>query len=785
MSNGPGRLVEGDGPLCLTLPGMRHISALRQQLLLAADGEHQPGLPGACRAVRAGGCAPRRTSARVTMSFYFPPRRCCDATTIFPGVTIHTASCGKIECCRTSSCAIRSSRSTATRTNSSACSWKAGLMFTIGGEEKLLTKGDMWRIPGNVKHKVVTLDETGQGRRTSSVRFGKTTAKVLFFAQGIGQWVRRHRLASSSAAPPRSRVCRQRSPRPGCCTIACSMGAPAASSAARPPARNALPSDASVANTRHRGMRCTRRQPLPTPHAERVCPRAASVATGASAEIECLRLRKLPGVVQAVPHVAGQRRLDHQNIGTRLLPLFTRSKGEIGLIALRRVRTHTSAPHPEQALEKPACLLANPSKMRYAGIQQYTDHVTMTDPRRRHLPSLRLVMQLVINTFGASLRRKGDALRHTCRRTLGGRPGPQGPEHPHRHRACPDHRRPRAGRAKQTSTWCCSTSTATPMGACGRTAWAAPPPIRRRQLEVADGPDGLELVARLGGGQAPPPARIHRRARPPPPRGRIRLRFHPGRHSPLHDQVAAVTGTIDEAPRHPPAAWKGAAGRAYFACLGRLVPRPSALTALPPTSPGTAFNAMLNYTYGVLYSLVRKKRLSAPASTPSWASSTPNNYGRSRWSSTSSSPSASSATAPCWLTVHRSPRQNRLLRANPRPASPSVPPAGRPAGIVQRAPDQAVRYAVQSKPGRHRNVKRRDVIRYEAHALAKPPSRQKRLPRVVETASSGTNPRRRNLDDGRRPRRRRLPASPSPRRIPTKTTRPQPRLPATRLLPTR
>jgi quercetin dioxygenase-like cupin family protein len=33
------------------------------------------------------------------------------------------------------------------------------IRFTIGGEEKVLTKGDMWRIPGNVKHKVIVLDE--------------------------------------------------------------------------------------------------------------------------------------------------------------------------------------------------------------------------------------------------------------------------------------------------------------------------------------------------------------------------------------------------------------------------------------------------------------------------------------------------------------------------------------------------------------------------------------------------------------------------------------------------
>jgi quercetin dioxygenase-like cupin family protein len=33
------------------------------------------------------------------------------------------------------------------------------LLFTIGGEEKTLGPGDLFRIPGNVRHKVVALDQ--------------------------------------------------------------------------------------------------------------------------------------------------------------------------------------------------------------------------------------------------------------------------------------------------------------------------------------------------------------------------------------------------------------------------------------------------------------------------------------------------------------------------------------------------------------------------------------------------------------------------------------------------
>jgi hypothetical protein len=47
--------------------------------------------------------------------------------------------------------------------------------------------------------------------------------------------------------------------------------------------------------------------------------------------------------------------------------------------------------------------------------------------------------------------------------------------------------------------------------------------------------------------------------------------------------------------------------------------------------------------------------------------------------------------------------------------------------------DKTVRYPVQSKPGKTRNVKQRDVIQFEAHALANQLLGRRDLPRVVET----------------------------------------------------
>jgi CRISP-associated protein Cas1 len=47
--------------------------------------------------------------------------------------------------------------------------------------------------------------------------------------------------------------------------------------------------------------------------------------------------------------------------------------------------------------------------------------------------------------------------------------------------------------------------------------------------------------------------------------------------------------------------------------------------------------------------------------------------------------------------------------------------------------DRALRYPVQGKPGKCRNVKQRDIIQYEAHSLANALLGRNDLPRVVQT----------------------------------------------------
>jgi quercetin dioxygenase-like cupin family protein len=92
------------------------------------------------------------------MSLYFPTPAERSTHTIFPGVTIHTCSAEKMML------SFVELEPHAVVEEHSHPHEQVGILlegrmrFTIGGEEKVLQKGDMWRIPGNVKHKVVVLD---------------------------------------------------------------------------------------------------------------------------------------------------------------------------------------------------------------------------------------------------------------------------------------------------------------------------------------------------------------------------------------------------------------------------------------------------------------------------------------------------------------------------------------------------------------------------------------------------------------------------------------------------
>jgi quercetin dioxygenase-like cupin family protein len=96
------------------------------------------------------------------MSLYFPTADECARHTIFPGVRIRTCACDL-----TMMSFVDIDPGAVVEEHSHPHE-QVGLMlkgravFVIGGEEKTLGPGDMYRIPGGVRHRVVALDEPVQ-----------------------------------------------------------------------------------------------------------------------------------------------------------------------------------------------------------------------------------------------------------------------------------------------------------------------------------------------------------------------------------------------------------------------------------------------------------------------------------------------------------------------------------------------------------------------------------------------------------------------------------------------
>jgi quercetin dioxygenase-like cupin family protein len=96
------------------------------------------------------------------MSTYFPTFDECARHTIFPGVTIRTAAAEHMMM------SLATLEPHAVVEEHSHPHEQVGMViegravFIVGGEEKTLGPGDMYRIPGNVKHKVIALAERVQ-----------------------------------------------------------------------------------------------------------------------------------------------------------------------------------------------------------------------------------------------------------------------------------------------------------------------------------------------------------------------------------------------------------------------------------------------------------------------------------------------------------------------------------------------------------------------------------------------------------------------------------------------
>jgi quercetin dioxygenase-like cupin family protein len=93
------------------------------------------------------------------MSNYFPVAQDMSHHTIFPGVELHTCACERmmLSMAHLAAHAVVPQHSHPHEQNGVVLEGR--VVFTIGGEEKTLGPGDLFRIPGNVSHGVVVLDQ--------------------------------------------------------------------------------------------------------------------------------------------------------------------------------------------------------------------------------------------------------------------------------------------------------------------------------------------------------------------------------------------------------------------------------------------------------------------------------------------------------------------------------------------------------------------------------------------------------------------------------------------------
>lgn len=129
--------------------------------------------------------------------------------------------------------------------------------------------------------------------------------------------------------------------------------------------------------------------------------------------------------------------------------------------------------------------------------------------------------------------------------------------------------------------------------------------IRRKQLEAAEGPLGIQIVTEMVGQKIENQTNFLKKL----------MHSRPGRE----EQFKPFIGVLEEAGksvvfdegdleehRSRIMGFEGTAGRAYFRCLSGVLPEKYRFRERSRRPAKDPFNACLNYCYGMLYSLVEK-----------------------------------------------------------------------------------------------------------------------------------------------------------------------------------
>jgi CRISPR-associated protein Cas1 len=267
-----------------------------------------------------------------------------------------------------------------------------------------------------------------------------------------------------------------------------------------------------------------------------------------------------------------------------------------------------------------------------------------------------------------------------------------------------------------------------PLARVWQTKMGSTAAIRRRQLEVADGPEGLAFVrdwvqAKLRHQQEFLEELQHRR-----PESEALFQGTLGTIRDCLERVGQLTGDVGE-QRGTLMGLEGTAGRVYFACLGRLMPEGYRFESRSRQPAKDGFNAVLNYSYGVLYSLVEKACICAGLD-PFVGFLHTDNYNKKSLVFDMIEPFRILGDRAAVLLF--TGRRMRTEFFEEVPGGVALSQEGRAffiASLNERL-DKAVRYPVQGSR-KTRNIRQRDIIQHEAHALANALLGKRDMPRII------------------------------------------------------
>ncbi|MCX6672934.1 MAG: CRISPR-associated endonuclease Cas1, partial [Methanothrix sp.] len=129
--------------------------------------------------------------------------------------------------------------------------------------------------------------------------------------------------------------------------------------------------------------------------------------------------------------------------------------------------------------------------------------------------------------------------------------------------------------------------------------------IRRRQLEIYDTPDGLNLAKEWGQKKLDNQIELLVKLRKTREEKREELDGFIEEIERSKEQMKRLRGNID-ARRQDMLGLEGRAARAYFDALSSVMPERYRFAGRSRNPAKDEFNALLNYGYGVLYSMVEK-----------------------------------------------------------------------------------------------------------------------------------------------------------------------------------